>query len=557
MKKAPYVILALALVVVLFSPYNSIFGTTDIGGTPTGSLGGTVYTDTNQNGIFDASENGLSGWTVNLSQVGTDMTKSITTGSTGTYAFDALSDGEYHICEVPAVASPAWSETAQTPSQFNFDCDGVQGYDVFVTNGNMQWHEDFGNYQAPTPVVPVTPTGEISGTVYNDANNNGVFEFSENGIVGWTVNLFGSTNSLETPLMSTTTDATGSYLFENLPNDTYHICEVIPTTSPVWTETAPTTTTSNFSCGDGTYGREVDITTGDVQWRKDFGNYQSPMPAPVLPATPTLISPDNGTTTSPTGLVLTWSAVTATNMPVTYSLEIATSSATSTTDSTFTTGTVTATTTTDTQFATSTLSDGAYFWHVKACDATNDCSDWTSVWTMTISSTTATTNNTNNTSGSGGTGGSTGGGNGPISGSLGGSTSGVGTGGSAGGTSDTGASGVTGSDTGSGTTNPVVTEDVAVLPAGGNTHDNSNSDVALGGEGTSGQSQVTTSSHSEGNVVSGTLGNGTTNTDQTAAVVNSGSWLTITHSLWILLGLLILILLIIFFSRRKKTEDKV
>lgn len=56
----------------------------------------------------------------------------------------------------------------------------------------------------------------IAGYVYNDANNNGIMDGSEQGIAGQTVELY-SANST-TPIATTTTDANGYYQFASNPN---------------------------------------------------------------------------------------------------------------------------------------------------------------------------------------------------------------------------------------------------------------------------------------------------------------------------------------------------
>jgi|GEM_PF-3117853 len=55
---------------------------------------------------------------------------------------------------------------------------------------------------------------DLSGTVYEDANNSGNLESGESGLVGITVTLYDSEGNV---VATTTTDADGSYLFEHVP----------------------------------------------------------------------------------------------------------------------------------------------------------------------------------------------------------------------------------------------------------------------------------------------------------------------------------------------------
>lgn len=82
------------------------------------------------------------------------------------------------------------------------------------------------------PTVPPPPApSSLSGFVYADLNNNGVFESSEFGISGVMIELrVTDTNGVTTTLPSATTDGTGAYSFTNLLPGTYTIIEHGPST---------------------------------------------------------------------------------------------------------------------------------------------------------------------------------------------------------------------------------------------------------------------------------------------------------------------------------------
>ncbi len=69
----------------------------------TANLNGRVYVDANNNGIFDTNETGIANVTINLSgtpTIGSAVTRTTTTDSTGAYSFTALPVGSYTVTQV-------------------------------------------------------------------------------------------------------------------------------------------------------------------------------------------------------------------------------------------------------------------------------------------------------------------------------------------------------------------------------------------------------------------------------------------------------------------------
>lgn len=78
-----------------------------------------------------------------------------------------------------------------------------------------------------TPVVPpVTGTGSISGTVFNDLNKDYALTSGEPGIAGFTINLHSGTSNGGAVVATVTTNASGVYTFPNLAFGTYYVEEV-------------------------------------------------------------------------------------------------------------------------------------------------------------------------------------------------------------------------------------------------------------------------------------------------------------------------------------------
>lgn len=80
-----------------------------------------------------------------------------------------------------------------------------------------------------TENTDVAVPGSISGSVYEDANTNGVEDAGENGIAGVTITLTGTDMLGNSVSQTTTTDANGDYTFTNLLPGTYTLTETQPT----------------------------------------------------------------------------------------------------------------------------------------------------------------------------------------------------------------------------------------------------------------------------------------------------------------------------------------
>jgi len=99
----------------------------------------------------------------------------------------------------------------------------------------------------------ITDSLFINGTVFHDANSNGVMEAGEPGLSGWTIRLARD----DAEISNVTSDELGGYIFEGLGPGSYMVSEDL---MPEWNQTAP---------GGGVY----QITLVDKNGhRYDFGN---------------------------------------------------------------------------------------------------------------------------------------------------------------------------------------------------------------------------------------------------------------------------------------------
>ena len=97
-----------------------------------------------------------------------------------------------------------------------------------VTVSTTTSETNLGNNTA-TVVTNVDPmTASIAGSVYVDANNNGVREAGEDGIENVAITLTGTDAQGNNVNLNTTTDANGDYIFANLAAGTYTVQETQP-----------------------------------------------------------------------------------------------------------------------------------------------------------------------------------------------------------------------------------------------------------------------------------------------------------------------------------------
>ena len=166
---------------------------------------GTVFDDVNTSGTQDVNESGIPGVTVELyDSTGTTLMQTTTTDSKGDYSFIKLPAADYTVVEKDLAGYI--STTSNT---------------VPVTappNGTAQ--ANFGDYQ-----IAGCTSNTITGTVFNDANNNGVLDAGEQIIPGVTITLDDQNNNV---VATTTTSANGSYSFSNVSAGIYTVVETNP-----------------------------------------------------------------------------------------------------------------------------------------------------------------------------------------------------------------------------------------------------------------------------------------------------------------------------------------
>ena len=201
----------------------------DFGYRPLGSLGDTVWNDSNANGILDAGETGIAGVTVTLTGA---VSATTTTDANGEYTFTGLPIGTYtvsvsgsalddfeptHDLDDPMTTTPITANTADVELVLTSSGDAVESRDDV----------DFGYYQQ---------LSSITGTVLEDStgDNAGDRALRDNNGDPVTVMLTlykadASGNPVGQSLaMTTANTTTGVYRFTDLPPGDYVVIQSQP-----------------------------------------------------------------------------------------------------------------------------------------------------------------------------------------------------------------------------------------------------------------------------------------------------------------------------------------
>ncbi|HFQ94343.1 MAG TPA: isopeptide-forming domain-containing fimbrial protein, partial [Anaerolineae bacterium] len=188
------------------------------------ALGNYVWLDANLDGIQDTDENGVQNVTVNLYSGDGTFLNTTQTNVFGRYGFDNLPPGDYVVEIVPPAAYTVTLQNQGGDPALDSDIDPDPASPTYgrtvtitLTSGQTDLTWDGGLY---------AQEAAIGDLVWLDENANGVQDAGENGISGVTVTLYDSATN--TALLTTTTNVTGTYLFNNLPAGDYYVTVTPP-----------------------------------------------------------------------------------------------------------------------------------------------------------------------------------------------------------------------------------------------------------------------------------------------------------------------------------------
>ncbi|MBM4050803.1 MAG: hypothetical protein FJ279_37380, partial [Planctomycetes bacterium] len=213
---------------------------------PGSDIEGLKWEDLDADGVRDAGEAGLAGWTVYLDQNNNGSMDpgevSAVTDANGAYAFADLQAGSYVVREAEQAQ---WLRTAPPSGS----------YTITLTSGQTVANVDFGN----------VPLATIEGRKWNDADFDGVWDTGESPLEGWTIYLdMNGDSALNTPEPWAVTDHDGRYALTSLLPGDYRVGEVLQSG---WTQTAPATAF-----------HDVTLTAGQVVRDLNFGNAAGAVP---------------------------------------------------------------------------------------------------------------------------------------------------------------------------------------------------------------------------------------------------------------------------------------
>jgi len=182
---------------------------------PLASIGNFVWNDTNKNGVQDAGEGGESNISVTLLKDCSTNVGTTQTDGTGHYLFSGLDPANYCIefSNLPTdyvVTTKGAGGDRTKDSDVNSGTLKTDDTDLIASENDMSW--DMGIYNSKA---------SIGNFVWIDSNKNGQQDGGESGLKDFEVVLYSSNCS--TKINTTTTDATGQYLFSNLDTGDYCI----------------------------------------------------------------------------------------------------------------------------------------------------------------------------------------------------------------------------------------------------------------------------------------------------------------------------------------------
>ena len=188
------------------------------------SISGIVFADQNNNGIQNGGDLGIVAVTIELlNNVGT-VVATTSTDANGIYTFANLNPGTYSVREpnqpantangittAGAVSNGGTAGTVTVPTVVPSIISNITLPPNTITTGNNFAEIPLGS--------------RISGIVFIDFNNDGIFNGGDHGIGGQTINLTGADINGNAASASVTTNSDGTYSFLNLPQGTYTVSQ--------------------------------------------------------------------------------------------------------------------------------------------------------------------------------------------------------------------------------------------------------------------------------------------------------------------------------------------
>lgn len=236
-----------------------------------GLIGDTIFYDQDSDNTPDAGE-GLEGVRVNLYfdsngdgnyDSGEPLIFSTLTNESGQYFFGNLPAGNYVVMVDPTTL-PTGVTNTYDPDTTNSP---VNEAGLTLAAGDVNLDLDFGYRDTSAP-------NSISGTLWNDANADGILSGESGRFQGVTIVLRDSSGKI---IATTTTDASGNYSFTNLPDGTYtvDVTDENNVLDGYWHSLGTAGNDNNSQLDPYT----ITVTNGQDDTTADFGYYRNPSQA--------------------------------------------------------------------------------------------------------------------------------------------------------------------------------------------------------------------------------------------------------------------------------------
>ena len=184
-----------------------------------GNIGGSVWNDVNKNGRQDAGEPGLPGVSVDLLDASGNIIATTTTDQNGNYTFPGLPPGMYSV--KVSDTQNTLDDYSVGPVVLGSTADGdskLQPYQIILGANQTNATADFGYVRTGR----TNESGIIGNQVWYETDGDGIYEpgQGEQGVEGVTVELLDAQGRV---VMTTTTGASGDYVFTSLIAGTYQV----------------------------------------------------------------------------------------------------------------------------------------------------------------------------------------------------------------------------------------------------------------------------------------------------------------------------------------------
>ncbi len=181
-------------------------------------VSGTIWYDSDEDGILDPLEEGVSNITINLIDANDAIALTTITNLDGIYTFTDPIEGTYRVELIDNdTLELTQNKIGGDPTVYShFNTTDNRTDELVIINGNLYENINGGLIEKTT----ATLQARVSGRVWLDDNRNGLLENIERGLQDMTVNLLRADNTI---MSSSLSDSDGLYEFSDVPAGDYRL----------------------------------------------------------------------------------------------------------------------------------------------------------------------------------------------------------------------------------------------------------------------------------------------------------------------------------------------